>query len=286
VIEQEGREHDASIRSPSATLSVRGTQVTLFDQPPYTPRAISLSGQARFGDLKKRMAFGGKRPTVIRADQPTPADAARAATVVDPAIARARTESEEELITDLVSHGAVSFFDPIRGIRVVQGGPVPTLTSLMTTLPGFNVLLSWTGPSDLNLSVASQQTGVFLYPAAGLNQYPDGAHIPFDHRGGGSGGFEVASFPAYDPTDSYIVAGTLVSGPRTGARLAAFTAGQLLPLTQDDPFNPKSIVEGQVEPTETGRSVSALIQPAGFSSARSRRATNGRASPPSKAAAR
>ena len=32
------------IRSPSSVLALRGTKVSLYDQPPFTPRATSLTG--------------------------------------------------------------------------------------------------------------------------------------------------------------------------------------------------------------------------------------------------
>ena len=36
-IEAAGREHDATIASPSSTLAVRGTQVSSYDQAPFPP---------------------------------------------------------------------------------------------------------------------------------------------------------------------------------------------------------------------------------------------------------
>ena len=45
-IEGAGLEHQSSIISPSSTLAVRGTNVSLFDQPPFKPEAISYTGRA------------------------------------------------------------------------------------------------------------------------------------------------------------------------------------------------------------------------------------------------
>ena len=42
-IEAAGLEHEAKISSPSSTLAVRGTTVSLYDQPPYKPEAISYT---------------------------------------------------------------------------------------------------------------------------------------------------------------------------------------------------------------------------------------------------
>jgi hypothetical protein len=56
--------HEDSIVSPSATLAVRGTRVSLYDQPPYEPEAVSLTGQAVYqnflGGLVKFGSHGGK----------------------------------------------------------------------------------------------------------------------------------------------------------------------------------------------------------------------------------
>src|SRR5437763_1541300 len=59
-IEAAGREHESTISSPSSTLAVRGTKVSLYDQRPFAPQAVSLTGRAQFKDAKKRVAFGGK----------------------------------------------------------------------------------------------------------------------------------------------------------------------------------------------------------------------------------
>jgi hypothetical protein len=56
--------HEDSIVSPSATLAVRGTRVSLYDQPPYDAEAVSLTGQAVYqnflGGLVKFGSHGGK----------------------------------------------------------------------------------------------------------------------------------------------------------------------------------------------------------------------------------
>src|SRR4051794_38933919 len=41
-IEEGGLEHRTSMVTPSSTLAIRGTKVSVFDQPPFAPSAISL----------------------------------------------------------------------------------------------------------------------------------------------------------------------------------------------------------------------------------------------------
>src|SRR5204863_7699799 len=59
-IEAAGREHDSTITSPSSTLAVRGTKVSVLDQRPFPAEAVSLTGRAEFRDFKKRVFFGGR----------------------------------------------------------------------------------------------------------------------------------------------------------------------------------------------------------------------------------
>src|SRR5688500_3882985 len=76
-VEAAGVSHDATIHSPSSSLAVRGTQVSLYDQAPFVPEAVSLTGRAQFRNLRKQVvAFGGKRRAAVRADDTTPAQAA------------------------------------------------------------------------------------------------------------------------------------------------------------------------------------------------------------------
>jgi len=195
-IEGAGVEHDATIRSPNATLAVRGTQVSLYDQPPFVPQAISLTGRAQFRDARKAVAFGGKgRTTVVSAAAPSAAQLALAQAVEDPDLQRARTPSEAALIAQFISRGSIQFFDQTRGIEVIRGGVPPAPQSLARTLPGLSVFLSWTGNANLDLSVGVQSNNEFLYPVGGLNRYPNRDFIPFDHQGGPHGGVELASFP-------------------------------------------------------------------------------------------
>src|SRR5215212_10928391 len=59
-IEEAGIEHQSQLVSPSSTLAIRGTQVSIYDQPPFAPSAVSLTGRAVFRSAKGQVAFGGK----------------------------------------------------------------------------------------------------------------------------------------------------------------------------------------------------------------------------------
>src|SRR5207237_494997 len=60
-LEGGGLEHQSVLRSPNATLAVRGTRVSLYDQRPFTPQAVSLTGRAQFQALHRQvLAFGNR----------------------------------------------------------------------------------------------------------------------------------------------------------------------------------------------------------------------------------
>ena len=92
-IESAGQEHEASISSPSSTLAIRGTQVTLFDQRPFNSIATSLTGRAMFKDAKKQVFFGNHGAGTLKVDTSSSNSAQYALdqSVVDPSVAlRAR----------------------------------------------------------------------------------------------------------------------------------------------------------------------------------------------------
>jgi hypothetical protein len=213
-IEAAGAKHDATIRSPSSTLAVRGTRVNLYDQPPFTPSAQSYTGRAIYQYAKRQTALGAPgRGAIVRADRGSAAETALDETVVDPSIQEARTNSDAKLIETETSRGGVIGFDRRTGIAVVKGGPgAPGDDVLSQFLPGrFNVIARWTGNQDLNLvvnpdffpadqilnnvgSFADNGTDEILFPGFGQNITATGGRIEFDHRGGANGGYEVAFY--------------------------------------------------------------------------------------------
>lgn len=210
--ERGGPTGNAAMRSPNSTLAVRGTKVSLYDQPGFEPRATSLTGTAEFENFRRQHIFFGKLAApagsgkfVVTAANPDPAAVAYQETVVDPTLRGARTDSEQQLVAQLLSRGAVVSFDRSSGLLIVRGGSVPTNFSPL--LQGsFNVVLTWRTDVNLNLGVASPGTDAvtpprkaeFVYPSAGLARTASGGATRFDHRGGNKGGYEVVSFNGFD----------------------------------------------------------------------------------------
>jgi len=237
-LEGGGLEHQSTLRSPNATLAVRGTKVSLFDQPPFAPQAISLTGRAEFAaHRRKPIAFGaaGQGKTIVNADSETAGDVALASTVIDPTLAGARTESELPLLTTVISRGATTEIDPSSGIRIVRGGIPPTDAQLAGNLPGrLSFVLRWNGDADLNLGVSTPNTdatvgGEVVMPVAGLNIAPSGGRTAFDHRGGPAGGIEVVYFNSF-PDGLFSIGGMNLSQTTVTATIDAFLDGQKVDL--------------------------------------------------------
>jgi hypothetical protein len=238
-IEDTGREHEASISSPSSTLAVRGTKFGLFDQPPFAPQAVSYSGRVEFRDLKNHntTTVGAKNQgkTTIKQGDHGAAESALAASAIDPTIALARSDAEAPLVNTLLSRGAVFSFDRERGIPTVSGGFPPTQEQIPSILPGrLDFVLTWTGNADLDLSASAPGNGgkgEFIYPIGSLATSPSGGHTAFDHLGGPHGGIEIIYWQNTFPIGPYGLGVTSISGVTTPATIQAFLDGKNIPLT-------------------------------------------------------
>jgi len=143
--------HDDSIQSPSTTLAVRGTRVSLYDQPPFEPEAVSLTGAATLSNLRGQLVhFGskGQGPAKIAGDAPSAAQYQYQSTQLDALGAfSARSDSEEAQLNYLSGLGGV-----FQVLEVVREGLLPPkgLSVIGSTPPGETVLfpLAWVdGPS-------------------------------------------------------------------------------------------------------------------------------------------
>jgi hypothetical protein len=243
-IEAAGREHESTISSPSSTLAVRGTKVSLYDQRPFASEAVSLTGRAEFRDARKRIRFGGPGAGKLKVNENAASAAAASLqqSYVDPGSSLARSESESNLIATLLSRGATLSYDYQKGIKVITGGTHPvTDAELIPVLPGsLNFVLRWDGNADLNLAVqspslAGANSRESVYPIAGLNVSPNGGRTEFDHRGGPKGGMEIVFWPpgSTPPDGSYVAGAVHISGAPTTGTLDVFQGANRLDLTTD-----------------------------------------------------
>jgi hypothetical protein len=239
-IEGAGLEHEASIISPSSTLAVRGTNVTLFDQPPYLPEATSFTGRAAFTYGHSTIAVGQKNGTFAQAQGGADGASQTALNnaVVDPHYTDALTAADAAFLATEVAHGAVVGYDPVANIPVVTGGMPAFDSQLPATLPGqLDFVLRWTGDAWLNIEVGVDegnplnniltgfQQGEFLYPGYGYQNSASGGHIPFEDKGGPTGGEEIAYWLNSYPTGLYGLAAQGMSGATTSFTLNVFANG-------------------------------------------------------------
>ncbi|HSI34611.1 MAG: hypothetical protein ACAI43_22420 [Phycisphaerae bacterium] len=269
-IEEAGIEHKSELVSPSSTLAVRGTRVSIFDQPPYAPSAVSLTGRAEYRTAKRQMAFGGKGAgkTEVSSDADSAAANSLTQTFVDPQSAYGRPEADQKLINQLQAKGDIL----LRGgdLAIATGGPVSDaqLQSILAGQGRFNISLRWTGPGDFDLFVLAssppvtgtpytlgnpsygrssifKDVGVFgidpLAPLPTSARSPDGGRIRFDQVALGGGGLEFASWGRKNepvPQQGYTVgvlyydqSGKIANYPtRSEFTVEAFLDGKRLPV--------------------------------------------------------
>jgi hypothetical protein len=243
-IDSQGAQHDAKVHSPGAVLAIRGTNVSLYDQPPFMPAAESFTGRATFGYAKRTVFVGAKSGSYAKvvAGSNGAADTALQQSVVDPTSNYARSTTDSQLIAQQISRGAVLSFDPIANIPVITGGagPLPDSTFAQNPPGAIDFYLRWSGNANLNLTVTLEKgdaTNIilsfvfnpqdFLYPGFGLNHTADGGDIAFDHRGGPHGGEEIAFWGKAIP-GLYGVSARNISGATTSFTFNAVANGKPL----------------------------------------------------------
>jgi hypothetical protein len=286
-IEEAGIEHQSQLVSPSSTLAIRGTKVSVYDQPPFAPSAVSLTGRAVYTTAKRQVAFGGKGQgkTDISATTDNPGQLSLLQTFVDPNSSYGRPPADQRLISQLQAKGDVVARN---GQLAVAFGPAVTdkaLTEIISGQGRFNISLRWFGPGDFDLFVLTNdpKTGApytlgnpsykgSVFKDIGLfgdngtapvtaAKTPDGGQIKFDQVAFGGGGIELASWNTPVPQVGYTVAvlyydqrGKLASYPvRQNFRVDAFLDGKAVPvLTNFDEIAAGTATELKFGPTYQG----------------------------------
>jgi hypothetical protein len=240
-IESAGLEHQSTITSPSSTLAVRGTNVVLMDQVPFTPYAVSFTGRALYTYKHSTINVGTKHGRYAKAlaGSDGAAETGIGESVVDPKYSASLSAADRALVATEVARGAVLNFNPTTNMPTVSGGRPLFDSELPGPLPGtLDLVLRWTGNANLNLEVgvdpgdplqnilAGFQKVEFLYPAKGLNNSPSGGHIPYDDIGGPTGGMEVAYWLGSHPQGLYGIGAEFISGVSTSYTFNVFENGK------------------------------------------------------------
>lgn len=246
-IEEAGQKHDATIRSPSSTLAVRGTEVSLYDQPPFAPVAQSFVGRAQYTDARRKTALGtSTQGARLRANREDAADTALGDSTVDPRYGGLRSPAESRLIEIEQSRGGAIGYDEVAGIPVITGGAGPLSDAdLEKSLPGsLSFVARWTANADVDLVIDNQigdplelianfYPDEFIYPGFGLQTSRSGGRTDFDHRGGPNGGQEIVYWGSNYPTGIFGIQVLHASGESTPVVLNAFENGVGLNIVAD-----------------------------------------------------
>jgi len=185
-VDEPERPHLDTIVSPSSTLAIRGTRVSLYDQPPYAPEAVSLTGAAVFTDLHKQLiAFGAKgegKATVQQGDTSAAENQLQAVTVDPRGQFAGRTEQDNQLMQALSVYGGTDFKNlGVFQFLVGQGGAA-SQAAIVGSLPDEGQLffdLVWNGQpqSVVNFTVTD----------------PSGEVVSFNKQSSPSGGMYIGS---------------------------------------------------------------------------------------------
>jgi hypothetical protein len=269
-IEEAGIEHQSELVSPSSTLAIRGTKVSIYDQPPFAPSAVSLTGRAVYTTAKRQIAFGGKGAgkTDVSSQSDSAAQLSLLQTFVDPNSHFGRPEADQKLINQLQAKGDIVLNN---GQLALATGPAVSdkqLTDLISGQGRFNISLRWFGPGDFDLFVLTNDINTGQPYTLGNPSYkgsvfkdvglfsgdngvapvtaaktPDGGQIKFDQVAFGGGGIELASWNTPVPQVGYTIAivyydqrGKIKNYPlRQNFRIDAFLDGKTVPvLTNGD----------------------------------------------------
>jgi hypothetical protein len=153
-VEDAGLERECTIHSPNTALAVRGTLVSLYDQPPFAPEAVSLTGRAVFENVRReRVTLAGRRGAAARVSgaQTGAAEHAEQNASLPADSPEARNDFENQEVARVVSRGGFTVGDVLVG----------NSAGLPQRFPGdLNFVLNWTGTAtsvlnDLNLVVIS-----------------------------------------------------------------------------------------------------------------------------------
>jgi hypothetical protein len=216
-------------------LAIRGTKVMLFDQPPFTPTAQSLTGRAFFRDVRKQVAVGTRDGGKARvtADRDSPAQTALADASVNPKGESASSLADQyfgfspaAFNTIKESGGVFEIFGQANNQAILDSlSVVGVVTGVQ---PSFELSFSGSDGANVNLEVLSPNGDVTTIlnqstrsPSGGLYVLETGTVSPANNFG--------ADIVVFDdpfnvvPRGVYTITSRLTSGTLASASLTVLT---------------------------------------------------------------
>ena len=241
-IEAAGLEHESTISSPTGTMAVRGTRVSLYDQVPYTPQAISYTGHAHYVDANRSISVGSKDGGLqsLMVNRDSPADSALFETFIDPAFGPSRSREDLKSLLTLFGHAGLPFSQHVTLDRPnIEFAPFTTDAALAKSLVGnLDIVARWSGQSHVNMQVLVDlrnpklalldhlefRPSEFLTPAVGLDSTASGGVITSSSAP--TGGMQVANWRSSPKTGTFAINAQLLSGEPVDLTLNAYYRGK------------------------------------------------------------
>jgi hypothetical protein len=206
-----GVDHDTVIKSPNSALAVRGTQVSLLDQPPFAPEATSLTGRAEYLNPRRQLvAFGGKgagKVQVVGDDSSGAQTGAGQATFAAPS-AVAANQYELRQLNRFVQNGGFIIGDVVVGNAGVENSEV---SQFQKGSLQFLMRFGKEGSStfeDLNLAVLSPK-----FSETNLDAVANGPFIgSLNTNAPGYAQYRAQNFPKTSPSGG-VISKNSVAGP-------------------------------------------------------------------------
>lgn len=216
--------HSDTIITPNSTLAVRGTRVSLYDQPPYAPEAVSLTGAAVYTNIHGLLVkFGAKGAGTakLNADSRSAAAYRLQTEPLDPKGAFAARTIDQQTLAQLPAlgsndlgvfsqiQGQIATKDYIASFAVVGSGVRQVLLQFMN---------SWTNsfgsksvaanfPTVVDFSIKAPNGIVFnmATPSNSSESYTPGSSNTYSPTYGGMQEIDFSSFNA----GTYTITATL-----------------------------------------------------------------------------
>jgi len=228
-IDAPARPHEDTIVTPSSTLAVRGTRVSLYDQPPYEPEAISLTGTfiVNFNKLANAVPVGtkGGGTTTVTESHTDPTDQQLPNTVVTPTPGDSLTTPENAPGLPFNTGGLLKPLSNPPKFPTQSDTGMPSFAQLQNIASGaLTFFVSWDSDTHVQMSLIGSIPGggEFVYPHLGFNESKHGGQILFDNLGGPGGGYEVITYKNLPPDGYYTIGATNLGDTSTTVTFDAF----------------------------------------------------------------
>lgn len=191
-VDEPDHPHQDTIVCPSSTLAIRGTRVALYDQPPFAPEAISLTGTATITNVHGVLTFGSKGGGTVRANDTSVVSGVAAESVylnnVNPAGTFAGQTTTEQQESAALSN--------VLGTTSVPLGPLNSIVRTPQNTNGLSLPLAvdqelfftmfWTGPAFTQVDFTVRG--------------PDGQTVSVNNPTVSSGGMYFTGSTGFGPT--------------------------------------------------------------------------------------